>query len=50
MRAKSSISDSEMLPGVNVYSPICATGVTSAAVPVMKHSVNVDSSSGLMCR
>ena len=39
-----------MLPGVNVYSPICDTGVTSAALPVTKHSVNVESSSGRMCR
>ena len=39
-----------MLPGVKLYSPICATGVTSAALPVTKHSENSDSSSGLMCR
>ena len=39
-----------MLPGVNRYSPISDTGVTSAALPVTKHSENSDSSSGRMCR
>ncbi|OIQ67173.1 hypothetical protein GALL_512520 [mine drainage metagenome] len=35
---------------MNVYSPIWATGVTSAAVPTTKHSVKPESSSGLMWR
>ena len=37
-----------MLPGRKRYSPISATGVTSAAEPTTKHSEKVESSSGRM--
>src|SRR5512147_2699336 len=43
---KSSISVRVMSPMANLYCPISETGVTSAAVPVMKHSENPASSSG----
>jgi hypothetical protein len=37
-------------PGVKVYGPISRTGVTSAAVPVMKHSCALAISSGFIVR
>ena len=39
-----------MRAGVNVHCAISDTAVTSAAVPVMKHSEKPDSSSGMMRR
>src|SRR3989304_7318697 len=47
---KSSISLRVMSPMANLYSPISETGVTSAAGPVMKHSENSESSSGMIAR